>query len=164
MNTYTKSVSAQQLMASIVEELQLPAIAVRMTRTGISTANARITPSIRGVKIEQVGKDVEYVDSYVMAANIHRLLTDKVMLREEIRMQVRKILHMRMGERYSSIKFKIEDERVLVKTEDGMFRINVESFNVTKLIGNVWIIQTSDEYIRRQVEMLHGTLVQVGLM
>lgn len=58
----------------------------------------------------------------------------------------------------------IVGERVIVKSGEDVFRINVNTYNVTKLINNQWIIQDSYMGTARRIDSLHSVLIQCGLM
>ena len=135
-----------------------------MNSIGMYSNGVLAYPTVRGVHLKHTGKSDEFVDCYITRGKLIRLMSDPVLMREEIRVQVKQILYAVTNQLHVDVKFKIEGERLIVITKNGKYRINVLTHNVTILDDNRWIIIDTPEYMYDRVSKLHGTLIQVGLM
>ena len=154
----------KDLMIALATELNMSTDRAHMNSIGMYSNGVLAYPTVRGVHLKHTGKSDEFVDCYITRGKLIRLMSDPVLMREEIRVQVKQILYAVTKIHQRDVKFKIENERVIIVTDNGQFRVNVETRNITKLIGNHWIIIDTPEYMYDRIAKLHGTLIQVGLM
>lgn len=156
----------KDLMIDVATELRMSLTSLKVTSTGLYSAGYIAYPTIRGVCVKPTKSDEVYVDDYVVRAKLLRLMGDAVMLREDIRFQCTMILNYvtKLNHNTANVKFKIEGERVILLSDHGRYRINVNTLNVTKLIGSDWMIINHDAAIYDRISKLQGTLIQVGLM
>lgn len=154
----------KDLMIALATELNMSTDRVHMNSIGMYANGVQAYPTVRGVHLKHNGAPDEFVDCYIARGKLMRLMSDPVLMREDIRVQVKQILYAVTKTHQRNVKLKIENERVIIVTDNGQFRINVETHNITKRIDNHWIIIDSPEYLYDRVSKLHGTLVQVGLM
>lgn len=154
----------KDLMIALATELGMCAPRAHMNSIGLYADGVQAYPTVRGVHLKRTGQPDQFVDCTIARGKLVRLMNDPTIMREEIRQQVKQILFAVTKIHQRDVKFKVENERVIIITNDGRFRINVETHNVTKLIGDRWIIIDTPEYLHGRISKLHGTLIQVGLM
>ena len=154
----------KDLMVTLANELRMSCVGLHMNSIGMYAAGVQAYPTVRGVHLKHTGKPDEFVDCTIARGKLMRLMSDPILMREDIRHQTKQILDVASKLNHGDVKFKIEEERVMILSDQGRFRINVNTRNITKLIGDRWIIIDTPEYLYDRVSKLHGTLIQVGLM
>lgn len=154
----------QDMLEEVARALDMNMATVRTTFTGLTDGTITATATPRGVKLESAEGETDYVDGFVLRVNLNKLTTCPILMREEIRDQLTNILNKGMGMRLASCRYKIDGKRVICVSGGEKYRINVESFNITKLVNLEWVIQERVEYVHTEIEKLEGTLVQVNFM
>ena len=156
----------KDLMIDVATELRMSLISLKVTSTGLYSAGYIAYPTIRGVCVKPTKSNEVYVDDYIVRAKLLRLMGDADMLREDIRFQCTMILNhvTKLNHSTANVKFKVQSNRVILISDNSRYRINVKTLNVTKLIGDNWIIVEHDATIHDRISKLEGTLIQVGLM
>ena len=154
----------QDMLEEVAQALDMNVATIRTTFTGLTDGMITATATPRGVKLEDEVGDIDYVDGFVLRVNLNKLLVCPILMREEIRDQLTNILNKGMGMRLASCRYKVDGKRVICISGGDTYRINVETFNITKLVNLEWIVQERVEYVHTEIEKLEGMLVQVNLM
>lgn len=156
----------RDLMIDVATELRMSLISLKVTSTGLYSAGSTAYPTPAGVCVKRAKAGNEYVDDLVLRAQLVKLMTNPELMSSDIRFQATMILNhvTKLNHITANVKFKVDGERLMLISDLGRYRINVETLNVTKLINDKWIIINEDKVIYDRITKLHATLIQVGLM
>lgn len=166
----------EKLIADLLVSLTIPAdadVAVRPEGVYVEDAFYAIAPN--GVAVIDNNRHDEgmVINNPIARAQIIRITTDKDMLLATCKGKIATIINFTIapkGEKRNTfiaddIRLKIEDDRVIIKTYRGLYRINLVTYNVTKRMDSNWIIQVGDYETHNKIliDELHGILIQAGL-
>lgn len=156
----------KDLMTAVATQLRMSLISLRVTSTGLYSCGSVAYPTLAGVCVKHTKGGNEYVDDLVLRAQLVKLMTNPELMSSDIRFQATMILNhvTNISHDIANVKCKVDGERLMLISDRGRYRINVNTLNVTKLINDKWIIINEDKLMYDRINKLHATLIQVELM
>lgn len=168
----------EKLVADLLVSLVMPAdVHVAVRPEGIYIEDAFYAVGPNGVVV--VDNDSDDRDGTIIAnpaarALIIRITADRDMLVNAAKGKAAAIINFtdaldgkgRHAFISDDIKLKMEGVRILINTPRGEYRINLETYNVTKLMSHVWVIQPTEfaSHSKLLIDELHGLLIQANII
>lgn len=160
------TLKAKSLMTEFLELAGIEDGVYYTSEHGIYTYKGMVHLTERGVGYT-VGGITQHFDNVTLTCKLVKLITCPTALNYHIKYSIIGVLK-QAGCMSDSlvltfdVDFNIEGNRIIIQHDNNVYRINVETMNVTKLINWEWIIQS--QVTESKINDLHAILHQVNLM